>query len=217
MSNSNKPTGTTSDHKTESGADSQTDRDAAAPEDQDAESGRHFVTGLFEAIIPDLIKRAVSHGAVALAEEKIREKLVSEAVRRAINKGNEVVDSTEDHVRRVLAEVPLAGEVIDRITAKLDDYKGELFGMVSTEVREFLAGVDVGGELQKILTSVSFEVNTQVRFAPNEKSASSKSGKSSTVKPEIVTDVRLKRNSPSHRASGSDGGESTENPSESRS
>ena len=36
------------------------------------------------------------------------------------------------------------------------------------EVRDFLEATDVAGELQRALTSLSFEIKTEVRFIPNE-------------------------------------------------
>jgi hypothetical protein len=39
---------------------------------------------------------------------------------------------------------------------------------VAKELRGFLESVNVSGELQKLLTSLSFEVKTEIRFIPND-------------------------------------------------
>lgn len=185
-------------HSPESEAD-----EAAEPQAHRAEFGRRVGLGLLEAIIPDLIKKVVAQGAGALADEKLRDSIVSDVVRKAIDKGNEVVDSTEDHVRRVLSEMPLPKEAIDRITERLDDYKAELFRVVSAEVRAFLESIDLGHELQKMLTSLSFEISTEIRFVPNERSVTALKKKTddvvvkgeakTAIKPDVKSRVRVKR------------------------
>jgi hypothetical protein len=118
-------------------------------------------------------------------------------VRRAIHVGNEVVDSTEDQFRKLLNDIPVPREVGDRVAHRLDEYKGEMFRIVKQEVHEFLERVDLGAEMQKLLTSVSFEIVTEVRFIPNEKG---KQGGGSGVKPEVKSGVRMKRGEPATRS-----------------
>ena len=40
--------------------------------------------------------------------------------------------------------------------------------VVGQELRRFLETVNVSGELQKLLTSLSFEIRTEIRFIPND-------------------------------------------------
>ena len=140
-----------------------------------------------EGLIPDILKKALAQGAGALSDEKLRETLVAEVVRKAIHVGNEVVDSTEEQVRKLLNDVPVPKEVGDRVSHKLDEFKGEMFRIVKQEVHEFLEKVDVGAELQRVLTSLSFEIVTEIRFIPNEK------GGQPGVKPDVKAGVRLKK------------------------
>jgi len=141
-----------------------------------------------DALIPDALKRALMQGAEALVDDKLRDGLVGDVVRKAIHVGNEVVDSTEDQVRKILQEIPVAREVGDRVAGRLDEYRGEVFRIVKNEVHEFLERVDIGAELQKLLTSVSFEIVTEVRFIPNEKAAQG----GPAIKPEVKSGVRVK-------------------------
>jgi len=143
-----------------------------------------------ESLIPDVLKKALAQGAGALNDEKLRETLVAEVVRKAIHVGNEVVDTTEEQVRKILNDVtipPLPKDVGDRVTHKLDEFKGEMFRIVKQEVHEFLEKVDLGAEMQKLLTSLSFEIVTEIRFIPNEK------GVQPGVKPDVKANVRLKK------------------------
>lgn len=158
----------------------------------EAEGGaRRHARGRLDGLIPEIVRRALAQGAGALADEKAREHLVAEVIRKAILKGGEVVDSTEDGVRRLLGEIPVPKEVVDRLTARLDDYKAELFRIVRQEVHEFFERVDLGYELQKMLTSLSFEITTEIRFVPNDKSVSRRGG--SGVRPDVKSDVKVKR------------------------
>jgi hypothetical protein len=136
------------------------------------------------SLLGQLLRKAVNQGVEAISDEKLRETLVAEIFRKAINKGGSVYDSTEDSLRRLVAELPLPKEVVDRIMARLDDYKADMLGMVKDEVHEFLDRVDVGYELQRVLTSLSFEISTEIRFVPNEKG----------VQPDVKASARVKRN-----------------------
>jgi hypothetical protein len=163
------------------------DEDPEEPR-EDEEGRKRAPWGRLEQIIPELLKRAVAQGAGALGDEKAREHLVAEVLRKAISKGGEVVEGTEDSVRRLLGELPLPKEVVERMTSRLDDYKSELFKLLRQEVHEFFSRIDLGHELQKALTSLSFEITTEIRFVPNEKSVGG-----AGVKPDMKTDVKMKR------------------------
>jgi hypothetical protein len=155
-------------------ADADERRPRTEPEDR---RGRGFI----ESLVPDLVKKVLAQGVEALGEEK--EALVTELFRKALSKGGEVVESTEDSVRRLLGDLPLPKEVIERITSRLDDYKVDVLRLVKEELRAFLDRIDIGFELQKMLTSLSLEVSTEIRFVPNERS----------VKPEVQTRAKVKR------------------------
>ncbi|MFN3197013.1 MAG: hypothetical protein ACE366_01175 [Bradymonadia bacterium] len=159
------------------------------PESNDKKGGPK--KGRFDGILPEVVRRALNQGAEALNNEQIRETVVAEVVRRAINVGSEVVDSTEDRIRRFGEDLPLPKETIDKLTGRLDDYKDELFRMVSQEVRDFLDHVDLVDALTKVLTSVSFEVSTEIRFVPNDKAAKGEGGP--PVKPDVKASVKMKR------------------------
>ena len=91
-----------------------------------------------EGILPDIIKRGVG-GLV-----------------------------NEDGIRALVKDRELPKEAVGFLMGQVDATKREVLRIVSKEVRMFLENVDLGGELTKILTSVSFEVRTEVRFIPND-------------------------------------------------
>lgn len=97
----------------------------------------------FESVIPELIKRAVELGV-----EKARE--------------------SPDNVRQFVHDLKLPKEVAHVFFQQIDDTKNGLFRVVAKEMRDFLEHTNFAGELQKLLTTVQFEVNTTIRFSPND-------------------------------------------------
>ena len=57
--------------------------------------------------------------------------------------------------------------------------------IVAREVRDFLEATDLAGELKAALTSLSFEIRTEVRFIPNDAGTG--------VKPDVRARSRVKR------------------------
>lgn len=147
--------------------------------------------GRFEGLIPDIVRKVINQSAEALGEEKVRETVVAELVRKALSKGGEVVDSTEDSLRRFISDLPLPNDVAERLGARLDDYKSDVLRVLRDEVHDFFDRIDLGHELQKMLTSLSFEITTEVRFIPNEKGVGSKVKKG--VRPDVKSSARVRR------------------------
>ena len=112
------------------------------------------------------------------------EKLLPDVVRRAINAGTTAFSSTEDGIRRLVSEFNLPRDVAAYLIMQASASKDEVLRIIGSEVRHFLETVNLSGELQKLLTSLSFEIKTEIRFIPNSESL---------VKPEIKNKVGVKR------------------------
>ena len=91
---------------------------------------------------------------------------------------------SEDGIRATLLDRGMPREAVGFILGQVDVTRREVVRIVSKEVRLFLENVDLGGELTKILTSVSFEIRTEVRFIPNDAS----------VRPSVKNRVKVKGN-----------------------
>ena len=139
---------------------------------------------LFRSVVPEGVKRAINQGVDSLSEEGLRETLALDLLRRAMDKGTEVVDQTEGSVRRVIQHLP--SEAVDRLIGKLDDYKDEGVEMVRGELRRFLDRVDIQREIQSILSQFSVEVKTEIRFVPHDETPLG-------MKPEVKTQAKVKR------------------------
>ena len=95
-----------------------------------------------EGVIPDLIKRAVEIG---------------------VEKATEAPDT----VKQMVSDLKLPKEIAGYILAQIDETKNSVVRVVAGEVRDFLEHTNLAREAQKILTSLQFEVNTTIRFRPN--------------------------------------------------
>ena len=69
--------------------------------------------------------------------------------------------------------------------------KNGLFRVVAKEVRDFLEHTNLAGEMQKMLTTVQFEISTTIRFKPND--GLSGDDKQKMPKPEVKAEVQMKR------------------------
>ncbi len=101
------------------------------------------------------------------------ERMLPEIFKRAIEKGIETgigtLTNANESIRGMVghrSEVPK--EVAGYVLSQIDDTKNAVVGVVAREVREFLEKGDLARELQRALTSLSFEIRTEIRFIPNE-------------------------------------------------
>src|SRR6516162_9864833 len=115
--------------------------DAAAPPPPSprASSGRRRLEG----VIPDLLKRAVEIG---------------------VEKATEAPDNLKDFIGGM--KVPK--EIAHVLMAQVEETKNGLFRVVAKEVRDFLEHTNMAGEMQKMLTTLQFEISTTIRFKPND-------------------------------------------------
>src|SRR5215470_5145224 len=112
------------------------------------------------------------------------ERLVPELVKKTFAAGLGAVFSTEEGLRRLAREsLP---EVAGYIASSADGAKDKVFDVIARETREFLANLNVSEEIAKILTTLSFEIKTEIRFIPN-------SERFTGAEPDVKASVRLKR------------------------
>lgn len=107
------------------------------------------------------------------------EALIPSVLKRSLSS----VLSSEDGLRALLGDKNIPKEVLGFLLGQVDATRRGILRIVSREIRIFLENVDFGGELAKILTTLSFEVRTEIRFIPNDE----------RLKPSIKNTVRVKR------------------------
>src|SRR5260370_42451453 len=92
------------------------------------------------------------------------EQFIPEIVRRTFYAGLGAVFTTEEGIRKMASEFQLPKDVANYLIQQAASSKDDLFRIVAKELRGFLESLNVSGELQQLLTSLSFEIKTEVRF-----------------------------------------------------
>jgi hypothetical protein len=140
------------------------------------------------------------------------EGVIPELVKRAVELGVEKAQDAPEAVRQLVGDLKLPKELAGYLFSQVDETKNGLFRIFAKEMRDFLEHTNIAGEMQKVLTTVQFEINTTIRFRPNDGKREAKPDgdgkggdgkKSGSVppdapppsipRPEVLTDVFLKR------------------------
>lgn len=100
--------------------------------------------------------------------ESILPELIKRGIEKSVEAGMGTLNRTDEAIRGVVGDVKLPREIVSQMFAAMDDTKNGVLRVVGREVREFLEATDLATELQKVLTSLSFEIKTEIRFIPNK-------------------------------------------------
>src|SRR5215468_1453122 len=126
------------------------------------------------------------------------EGVIPEIIKRAVEVGVEKAQDAPQNIKTFIHDLKLPKEIAGYILTQVDETKNGLFRVVAKEMRDFLEHTNMAGELQKLLTTVQFEVNTTIRFRPNEPSTGNEAdadafeetaGPTQLSKPEVKTEV----------------------------
>lgn len=118
-------------------------------------------------------------------EQSRLERLIPEIVKRVLEAGYEKLTEGPENVRSRVSELKLPKEALALLLAQLDSTKNDLYRAVAREVRDLLEQTNFAEELAKVLTTLSFEIRTEVRFIPNDARL--------RASPEVRTKVNVKR------------------------
>ena len=132
---------------------------------------------LFERTIPELVKRAVE---------------------RAVETGVEKLAEGPENLRNLVGDMKLPKDVVQYLYGQIDETKKGVYRVVAKEIRDVLEHTNISDEMADVLTKLSFEVNTTIRFVPNEakQNDGEESGKDSSdrkiPRPQVVSKVVMK-------------------------
>ena len=122
-------------------------------------------------------------------DEVLRQKLeglIPEVVRRTFYAGLGAVFTTEEGIRRLANEFSLPKDVATYLIQQAQATKDELFRLLAAELRTFLENLNLNEELQRLLTSLRFEIKTEIRFLPSD---------ARPMKPRVKNRVTVRRRS----------------------
>jgi len=77
--------------------------------------------------------------------------------------------SAAGRLKALMGDLRLPKEIANHILAQIDETKHAALAVIARETRLFLEKTNISDELAKLLTQVSFEIKTEVRFVPNDK------------------------------------------------
>jgi hypothetical protein len=107
---------------------------------------------------------AEAPGPTSEAERDEKGKGISDYIKRAVLAGVGAVFMTEEGVRGFLGDLKLPKQTAQFVLNQVAKTKEDLFRIVTSEIRAFLESTQLSEELKKVLTSISLEISTKVRF-----------------------------------------------------
>jgi hypothetical protein len=123
--------------------------------------------------------------------------VIPELLKRAIEIGVDRAQDAPESLKHFVGELKLPKEIVSYMLQQVDETKNGLFRVVANEIRDFLEHTNISSEMKKMLTTVQFEINTTVRFSPNDAPAPAEDDdevrKTASAKPEVKTQVHVKR------------------------
>lgn len=172
---------------TDDDATAKAERDRAAPaaDPRDDKLAERLADRIRQSTPPPTLKEDKEDKLTETIRQRL-EHLVPELVKKTFSAGMGAVFSTEEGIRRIAREVSLP-DVVGYVASSADGAKDKVFEVIARETRDFLSNLNLTEEIAKILTTLSFEIKTEIRFIPN-------SERFAGAEPDVKASVRLKRN-----------------------
>jgi hypothetical protein len=120
--------------------------------------------------------------------------VIPELLKRAVEMGLDRAADAPEAFKHLVSDLRLPKEVATYLLSQIEDTKNGALHVVAKETREFLEHTNLAHELQKMLTTLQFEINTTIRFRPaDHKSSEGEDGEDAEVtelpRPEVKMDV----------------------------
>jgi hypothetical protein len=93
---------------------------------------------------------------------------IPDMLRRTFYAGLGAIFTSEEGLRRMAQDFSLPKDAANYLINQAQSTKNELFRVFATEIRRFFEDLRLNEELQRLLSSMSIELNMQVRFIPND-------------------------------------------------
>jgi hypothetical protein len=141
---------------------------------------------------PDPASDSGDAGAGGQAERKLRDRLeglIPDLVRKTFYAGLGAVFSTEDGVRKLVNDFSLPKDVANYLMTSAAGTKDDVLRILGREMHEFFDRLNLSQELAKLLTQLSFEIKTEIRFIPNDQAVEGQLA----VKPDVKRKMSIKR------------------------
>ncbi len=125
--------------------------------------------------------------------ERAVPEVVKRFVERAVESGVERLQDGPENLRNFVGEMKLPKELMHYLFTQIDDTKTGLYRVVAKEIRDVIEHTQFADELAKMLTKLSFEIKTEIRFVPNLSAGKDDEEKHEGLpKPEVKAQVTMK-------------------------
>jgi hypothetical protein len=124
-------------------------------------------------------------------ERRRLERILPVLIKRVLEAGLGKLAEAPENARHLVNDLRLPKEFLSLILSQFDDAKTGLYRVVAKETRDFLEHTNFADEFARVLTTLSFEIKTEVRFIPND----SRLG----ATPDLRSRVRVKKAGESER------------------
>ena len=98
---------------------------------------------------------------------RVAERLLPELIKRLFEAGVGKLAEGPENLRHFVGELRLPKEIGNYILAQIDETKNGLYRVVAKELRDFLEHTNLAEELGHVLSRMSLEIKTEIRFVPN--------------------------------------------------
>lgn len=71
-------------------------------------------------------------------------------------------------IKSLVSELKMPREIVTHLMSQIDETKQAALGVISKEVRLFFEHTNLSEEMANLLSQVSFEVSTRIRFVKND-------------------------------------------------
>jgi hypothetical protein len=99
--------------------------------------------------------------------ERALPEVLRNMIENAVDRGVGAIAEGAENFRRASGEMKVPKEAAGYLYSQIDDTKKGVYRVVAKEIRDVLEHTNFSDEIAKVLTKLSFEVNTTVRFVPN--------------------------------------------------
>ncbi|MFH1436131.1 MAG: hypothetical protein ABIJ56_10490 [Pseudomonadota bacterium] len=110
----------------------------------------------------------ISRSARERITKIVADKLLPEVIRRGVEASLEAILRPDKGLKRILPDLKIRHEFAEYIVKQIDDTKNLALRVIASEVRSFLENTNIEDGLRKVLTSLAFEVKTEIKFVSTD-------------------------------------------------
>jgi len=124
---------------------------------------------------------------------------IPEMVKKAILSGISSIFLTEEGIRSYLSDLKLPKEAVQFLLSQVAKTKEEALRVITEEIRSFLDETQLDDVFRKVLTNISLEISTKVRFVDESGSLTPRARAKLRVKREGTARSKKQRESKSSK------------------